>query len=138
MLYGKFKLMGGYITTCPGGLAIHASEKRAILLKYRDMEKQRKNFSFCDLFTCKKVRLCIRTGPEYLLPVYTFSLVKNVVERITAREILDGEFWLEAGDELRIAAELILSFTIGKQLKALLKYLFGRIKKKWKMKKSTA
>lgn len=44
--YKVLKLIGGYVTTYPGGIALHISPKKAILKPYSGMDSERKKFSF--------------------------------------------------------------------------------------------
>lgn len=139
-LYGKIKIVGGYISTYYGGLAIHLSEKKAFLTGYREMEERRKNFPFRDFFTLKKISLHIRTGADYLFPLYTLNMVKSIFTCIRPeyKKLLYSNLWLENGDELRLSARITVKITLFKQLKALIKYMFRRIAAIWKTKKSTA
>lgn len=43
--YKVIKLIGGYVTTYPGGIALHISPKKAILKPYSGMDSERKRFS---------------------------------------------------------------------------------------------
>ncbi len=131
--------MGGYIATYYGGLAIHISEKKAFLTGYREMEERRKNFPFQDFFTLKKISLHVRTGANYLLPLYTLQLASGLFSlfRPSYRKLVQSKLWLENGDELRLSARIIVKITLFKQLTGFIKYKVRRILSAWKMKKST-
>ncbi len=139
-LYGKIKLLGGYISTYNGGFAIHLSEKKALLTGYREMEERRKNFHFLDFFTFQKISLNIRTGADYFLPLYALNLVKSIVLYIRPafQKRIKSKLGIENGDELKLSARVILKMTAFKQLKGFIKYTFRRILSTWKMKKSTS
>ena len=138
-LYGKIKLIGGYISTYPGGVAIHLSQKKALLTGYREMDEQRKKFPFQDFFTLKKISLHIRTGAEYFFSLYALQTVKTIVTHIRPKygRIIDSNLSLVNGDELRISARIITKSTLFKQVKGIIKYIVSRILSIWKMKKST-
>ena len=44
--YKNIKIIGGYATTYKGGVALHIKPEKAILIRYKDMDKERKKFSF--------------------------------------------------------------------------------------------
>ena len=139
-LYGKIKLVGGYISTYNGGFAIHLSEKKALLTGYREMEERRKNFPFQDFFTFQKISLNIRTGAEYFLPLYALNLINSIVLciRPALQERIKSKLGIENGDELKVSARVVLKMTIFKQLKGFIKYAFRRVLSTWKMKRSTS
>lgn len=64
--YKIIKLSGGYIATYNGGIAVHSSEKRAVLIPYRQLNSERKRFSFLKSFRLKSFMLTTETGAEYL------------------------------------------------------------------------
>ena len=68
-LYKIFKLFGGYAATYQGGLALHVSPKKAILIPYSEIDSERKRFSFVRSFRFIAFTLTTETGAEYLLPV---------------------------------------------------------------------
>ncbi len=57
--YKVLKLIGGYVTTYPGGIALHISPKKAILKPYSGMDSDRKRFSFTKAFRIVSLRLNI-------------------------------------------------------------------------------
>lgn len=138
-LYGKIKLSGGYISTYYGGLAIHLSEKKALLTGYKEMEEQRKKFSFRDFFTLKNISVHIRTGAEYFLALYALHMASGLFTFFSPayRKIVHSNFCLENGDELRLSARIIVKSTLFQQLMGFIKYTVRRIMSAWKMKNST-
>lgn len=58
--YKVIKLIGGYVTTYPGGIALHISPKKAILKPYSGMDSERKRFSFTKAF--RIVSFSLTTG----------------------------------------------------------------------------
>lgn len=60
--YKVLKLIGGYVTTYPGGIALHISPKKAILKPYSGMDSDRKRFSFTKAFRIVSLRLTTGNG----------------------------------------------------------------------------
>ena len=60
--YKVLKLIGGYVTTYPGGIALHISPKKAILKPYSGMDSDRKRFSFTKAFRIVSLRLTTETS----------------------------------------------------------------------------
>ena len=128
--YKVLKLIGGYVTTYPGGIALHISPKKAILKPYSGMDSERKKFSFTT-----------ETGAEYLIPV---SLAHTALRTVFfaaggQRGKVENNLWLTDGDELRVSMNLVVFFNLFILLCALLKFLKEKIKSLWqrKTKKST-
>ena len=140
-LFGFLRILGGYIATYQGGLAIHITKKKAILLPYSQINSERKRFSFIRTFRLKSLTLTTETGAEYLLPMalaYTgvraYFFIKG-----GKKEDLEQNLWLTDGDVLRISSTIVVQFTIFMLLKQFVNFL----KEKWKLwqkktKKSTA
>ena len=69
-LFGFIKIIGGYIATYNGGLAVHLSRKSAVLFPYSKMHSERTRFSFIKtvhfilefLFTFNLLFVCIGIG----------------------------------------------------------------------------
>jgi len=139
--YKVFKLFGGYVTTYPGGIALHVSPKKAILKPYSGMDSERKKFSFTRAFRIVSFSLTTETGAEYLLPV---SLAHTVLRTIFfsiggEQEKIQNNLWLTDGDELRVSLNLVTFFNLFILLCAFLKFLKEKIKHLWqtKIRKST-
>lgn len=137
-LYGKIKLFGGYISTYQGGIAVHFSQKRALLTGYREMDEQRKKYPLRDFFDVKKVSLNIRTGADYLFPLYALKIVTSIVLHVRPdyREHITSRLSLENGDELKLSARVVLKSSLFRQCKGFIKYIVRRKITTWKMKKS--
>ena len=139
--YKVLKLIGGYVTTYPGGIALHISPKKAILKPYSGMDSERKNFSFTRTFRIVSFSLTTETGAEYLIPV---SLAHTALRTVFfaaggQRGKVENNLWLTDGDELRVSMNLVVFFNLFILLCALLKFLKEKIKSLWqrKTKKST-
>lgn len=55
-LYRFFRVFGGYIATYKGGLAMHVSPQKAILIPYKDLNRERKRFSIMRAFHLRKIK----------------------------------------------------------------------------------
>lgn len=139
--YKLIKLIGGYIATYQGGLALHISPKKAILIPYSELNSERKRFSFVKTFRLKTFIITTETGAEYLFPVtightlfrcYFFSMGGK-------KEKIENNLWLTNGDTLRISINCILFFNLYILLSNLFKFLKEKAKILWqkKIKKST-
>ncbi len=140
-LYKIFKILGGYIATYTGGLAVHLSKKKAILVPYSDIQKEGERFSFVKTFRLKSFILTTETGAEYLLPVSlghallrTYFFIKG-----GKKENIENNLWLIEGDVLRISLHCILFFNIFILICNLFKFLKEKLLLLWqrKTKKST-
>ena len=140
-LFGFLRIIGGYIATYAGGLALHITKKKAILLPYSQINSERKRFSFIRTFKLKGLTITTETGAEYLLPMALAHTGARVYFFIKGgkKEDIEQNLWLTDGDVLRISATIIVHFTIFMLIKEFIKFL----KEKWKIwqkntKKSTA
>ncbi|MFR1983977.1 MAG: GerW family sporulation protein [Christensenellaceae bacterium] len=127
--YKVLKLIGGYVTTYPGGIALHISPKKAILKPYSGMDSERKKFSFTRTFRIVSFSLTTETGAEYLIPV---SLAHTALRTVFfaaggQRGKVENNLWLTDGDELRVSMNLVV-FNLFILLCALLKFLKEKIK----------
>jgi hypothetical protein len=125
-IYKWFKLLGGYIVPYPKGIALHVSNKKAILLQYNEFEKERKKFSFFQTIRLRKTSIVAETGAEYLLGVYLISLCWRILEVIKQGDAKDlhSTVWLAKGDVLRVSVNmswLFNGYTILKEIISVLK-----------------
>lgn len=134
--YKTWKLIGGYVTTYPGGFAVHVAPDKAVLKPYSGMEKDRKRFSFVRGFRIKSLSLTTETGAEYLLPVaLTYTALKTVFFTIGGkRRGIENNLWLTDGDELKISADVVVFFNLFIMLCAFFKFLKEKIKSLWQKK----
>ena len=140
-LFGFLRIIGGYIATYSGGLALHITKKKAILLPYSQINSERKRFSFIRTFKLKTLTITTETGAEYLLPMALAHTCARIYFYIKGgkKENVEQNLWLTDGDVLRISATIVVHFTIFMLIKEFIKFL----KEKWKIwqkntKKSTA
>lgn len=140
-VYKRFKLLGGYIGTYKGGLALHVSPKKAILLPYTEIESERKRFSFVKSFRLIAFTLTTETGAEYLLPVSIAQVILRVYFFVLGgdKEKIENNLWLTDGDELRVSMHVAVYFNLFMLLVEFIKFCKEKIKILWqkKTKKST-
>ena len=140
-VFKRIKLIGGYIATYPGGLAIHVSKEKAILIPYTQLDSERKRFSFIKTFRLKAFLLTTETGADYLLPMGALQMLLRCYFFLRGgkKENIENNVWLTDGDVLRISFYTRLFFNVFILLKNLLKFLKEKIKILWqkKIKNST-
>jgi len=139
--YKAFKLIGGYIATYPGGLALHVSPKKAILIPYSDMDKERKRFSIVRTFRLKVLNLTVETGAEYLMPTALAQTFFRIVFMVLGgkKEKIENNLWLVEKDILRVSLNFIVRLNVFMLLCNFIKYLKEKVKLlcQTKMRKST-
>ena len=128
--YGFIKLIGGYVATYQGGLAVHISDKKAILIPYSEVEGERKRLSVLRTFRLKTLSSTTETGAEYLFLTAlaqmffrAYFLIKGGKE-----EKLENNFWLTDGDVLRISVNCSLRFNLYIIIRNLLVSLKEKVK----------
>ena len=139
-LYGFLKLIGGYFATYQGGLAIHTSKKKAILIPYSQINNERKRFSAMRTFRLKTLRNTVETGPEYLLYVSLLQSVFRVIFLAMGgqEEKIENNLWLKNGDVLRISTQFTLRFNLFIIIRNFINIMKEKIKLLWQTtKKST-
>ena len=140
--YRVLKLIGGYADTYKGGVALHVSPKKAILVPYSQMDSERKKFSFIKTFRLISFRLTTETGAEYLFPVSVAQTFLRAYFFATGgkRDKIENNLWLTDGDVLRISLNCVLFFNLFILICNFFKFLKEKIQIlcRKKMKKSTA
>lgn len=140
-LYKFIKLIGGYASTYQGGIALHVSEKKAILIPYAQMNNERKKFSFLKTFRLRSLILTTETGAEYLLPTsLAHGILRTYFFIIGGRkERIENNLWLTDGDVLRISFHCVFFFNLFILLCNFIKFLKEKLKILWlkNIKKST-
>ncbi len=137
--YKFIKLIGGYIATYPGGIALHISQKKAILIPYSQVNNERKKFSVIRTFRLKTLSLTTETGAEYLLSVSIIQAAFRVFFLTMGgkKEKLENNLWLTNGDVLRVSINFIIRFNLFIILRNFLIYLKEKIKTLWQKKSTT-
>ena len=135
-LFSFIKILGGYIATYDGGLAVHLSPKKAYLLPYNQMDKEGKKFSFARTFYWKKASLTTETGAEYLL----LNMLLHAVLRLLffakkgKLENINNNVWIMDGDVFRASISLTVWFTIFLLLKNLCIFIKEKLQILWRKK----
>ena len=113
-IYRFIRILGGYIATYAGGLAMHIAPQKAILIPYADMEKERKRFSIMRTFRLRKLQITTEIGPEYLLPSAATQAVFRCIFFLLGgeRERIENNLWLIDGDVLRITMNFSVRFNV--------------------------
>lgn len=134
--YKLFKLVGGYAAPYHGGIALHVSPKKAILIPYAQMDSERKKFSFLKTFKLISFTLTTETGAEYLLPVAIAHIVFRSYFFIIGgkKEKIENNFWLNDGDTLRISAHFTMFFNLFILICNFIKFLKEKIRILWRKK----
>lgn len=140
-LYGFLPILGGYVTSYTGGIAIHLGKKKAVLLPYRGIEEKRKKFSFVRSFKTLMFHVSTETGAEYLFGVLSVHAAMKTYFSLTRKaSVFRSEVWLVGGRALKCSVKTSVCFTplalIVLCLKFVVKYLKGSIKR-WKMKEKS-
>ena len=135
-----FRLLGGYVATYSGGLALHISSDKAILLPYKELDRERKRVSIIRTFRLKSLCITMETGAEYLMQI---SILQEVFQWIFLimggkKEKLERNLWLTDGDVLRISVTFVIRLNLYMIVRNFLRFLKEKIKVlcQTKMKKS--
>ena len=128
-LYRIFRILGGYVATYKGGLAIHVSDKKAIVIPYSELDKERKRFSFTRTFHLKSFILTTETGAEYLVPMAMTHMILRTYFFIKGgkKEKIKNNLWLLDGDVLRISLKCVFFFNGLMLLKSFFKFIKEKI-----------
>ena len=135
-IFGFLRIVGGYVATYPGGLAIHITKQTAFLLPYSEMNKERKKYSFLRSFRLRSLLITTETGAEYLSLValaHAFLRVFFFAKGGEKRKI-ENNLWLTNGDVLRISVRVVLQFTMFILLRNAWKVLKEKMKELWQKK----
>lgn len=137
----RIKILGGYFSTYPGGLAMHVSDKKAVLIPFNRMNDDRKKFAFIKTFRLIRFHLTTETGAEYLLQcMIIHALIRGYLQQKAqyALNIKTG-VWLTDGDVLRLSGNWLMFFNLFMLIKNFIVFLKEKMKILWrkKIEKST-
>ncbi len=139
--YKFLPVFGGYAATYAGGVALHVSRKRAILIPYGKLNNERKKFSFVKTFRLKNFLLTTESGAEYLLLTAVGHALLRTVFFIKGgkKEGIENNLWLTDGDVFRVSLTCLVYFNLYILLKNFIKFCKEKltILCRKKMKKST-
>lgn len=112
--FSFLKLIGGYATTYKGGIALHVSSKKALLIPYSQINSKRKKFSILKTFHLKALSLTTETGADYLIPICLSQAFFRIYYTSMGgtKEKIRNNVWLINGDVLRISVSCTLYFNI--------------------------
>ena len=129
-LYGKIKLIGGYATTCPGGMALHVSDKKAFVFSYRQMDDGRKKFSSKNGISMKNISVLLHCSPEYYVQLSTIeSIIKTIGLFVKEKDThLQGKTLAISENTIRLYGKIVVKIAVYAQIIALIRYLIGRMK----------
>lgn len=141
-LFGFLRLVGGYVTSYKGGVALHVSKKTAILLPYSGMNEKRKKFSFVRTFHLISLSVSTESGAEYFALIGKCYLALKAYLKITGRaKKSKTNLLLTNGDGLKTSVRLTVYFTMAELLATFINFLFKsaarRLKQKWKKKEKS-
>lgn len=122
--YKLIPILGGYASTYKGGVAFHISDKKAILVPYKQMDSERKKFSIFKTFRLKVFNLTTETGAEYLFVSAIAHAILRVLFFINGgeKEKIENNLWLTDGDVLRISLNVLFYFNLYILLKSFIKF----------------
>ncbi len=128
--YKKLRVFGGYAATYLGGIALHVSKKRAILIPYDKVNDERKKFSVFKTFRLKSFLLTTESGAEYLpITAVAHSALRTLFFIMGGKkERIENNLWLTDGDTLRISLNCLLYFNLFILLKNFIKFCKEKIR----------
>ncbi len=139
-IYEILRVFGGYATLYTEGIALHVTNKKAILLPYKELNAKRKKFSFIKTFELVSIKAIIESSVEGLVPLSLFEGIFDIAKNFDAQlNKCNFNVWILENETLKINAECTLFFNIFILLVDLFQFLRGKIKQLWqeKLKKST-
>lgn len=142
-LFGFIKLIGGYVSSYRGGVAVHISEKTAILLPYSGMNEQRKKFKIFRSFRLISLEAAAETGADYFAGAgIACAFLKGYLAVKGKAKKSDLKLYLTDGDVLRLSVRVVAYFRIGVLLALFIRFLIKvtirRMRGLWKREKLTA
>ena len=127
--FRRFKVIGGYLDSYPGGFALHTSENNAILFPFQDREGRKRRMSIFRRFKLSKLAVTTETGAEYL------PLVAMLHAFFKGYFLWQGgdwgnyqsHVWLQNGDHFSLTASGEAKVTLYMQICAFLRKLKEKI-----------
>ncbi len=112
--YKFIPIIGGYVATYSGGLALHVSKRKAILIPYSKLNSERKKFSFVKTFRLKTFLLTTESGAEY---IFLTALAHTVLRTLFfirggKKEWIENNLWATDGDVLRVSLNCLIYFNL--------------------------
>ena len=127
-LFGFLKIIGGYITVIREGIAFHISRKKAIILKFGDVEAGKKQFSVFKVFRFLRINLLLECGTNTFLPSLAVKRVADI--------LLKAVFQLDFKSKIYVYEEEVFSLSLRTKFwlngLILIIHLINFIIKKWR------
>lgn len=116
-LYGIFKILGGYLSPCTNGIAFHVSQKKALLLNFKQMSEEQKGFSKKHGLRLKKIRVAIELNADTFFPFLVLTEIGKLVLlfRKASLKFFYRNYVAET-ENIRIFARLTFSTIIIKEI----------------------
>ena len=121
--FRRFKVIGGYLDSYPGGFALHTSEKNAVLFPFQDREGRKRRMSIFRRFKLSKLAVTTETGADYLpLVAILHAFFKGYfLWQGGAFRNYQSQVWLRGGDHFSLTASGEAKITIYMQICAFLR-----------------
>lgn len=146
-LFGLLPVFGGYMTVEKEGIAMHISEKKAILFPYKDMGKERKKFEITAGFQTYTFKSTVEIGFEdfpfaafsaaALLQTLSAAIFPVLKRRKPFLTLKNSVFLSENAHGVRITAHLITVFNQLTVIIAIIKIILEEMIQLWQAKKNT-
>ena len=130
------KIMGGYLTVYPGGIAVHLSKKKALIFPYKNMNDDKKKFSFTKVFRLLRLQVTTETGANYLFPVWIVStfLKAYLSKKAKFLQKINTNIWLTHGDILTVSGKWLVFFNLFIVFKSLFIFFKEKMQIIWEKK----
>ena len=137
-LYGFIKILGGYIAPCKGGFAFHVSDKKALVVAYRQFDQDRKSFAEKHGLRLRTVKTVLETDIEFLFPIYAIRhCIKGALLFFKDAPKVENAVICTANENIRLFVRADFSTSLIKELYFILKsMLLGGNNETWQKKKS--
>ena len=146
-LFKFIKIFGGYLTLHRDGIAIHLGEKKALFVKYADMQNERKKFEITAGFQLYSLRTSIELGNKYfpMLGFYAAAfaqILSRTIYPLFCRNkkflnLKNGTILTPMDDDVKVTMHLVTVFNQLTVLIAFFKLMLEEIINLWQKKKNT-
>ena len=129
-LFRKIKIFGGYFGVYPGGVAVHISKNKAILLPFSDKDGRKKRMSAFRLFKISSLSITTETGAQYLpLIMLFYAFLKGYYSwQGGKKQEYYSHVWLKNKDEFTVTLNATAKATLYMQCCALIHFIKEKIK----------
>ena len=125
-----FKILGGYLTDCPGGFALHISREKARLLPIFDRKGGLQKANFLHRFQISNFAITTETGAEYIpLAICLHAVIKGYfLYQGGEKEGFQSHIWLKNGEDFLITIHSVARINLYMQICTGIRLL----KEKWR------